>query len=105
MGKQDYQPQPSVNDDSRPPEEVLNAVIHEVEAFHRNFRDRLSQDVLRLQQDKDRLIADIENLQRQHQELQSQKSQTLSERDLAQQRVWLKQLAQILANNLVFIFQ
>ncbi|AMW30411.1 DMT family transporter [Arthrospira platensis] len=100
MGKQDYQPQPSVNDDSRPPEEVLNAVIQEVEAFHRNFRDRLSQDVLRLQQDKDRLIADIENLQRQHQELQSQKSQTLSERDLAQQRVWLKQLAQILANNL-----
>ncbi|TVU54050.1 MAG: hypothetical protein EA414_09060 [Arthrospira sp. PLM2.Bin9] len=100
MGKQDYQPQPSVNDDSRPPEEVLNAVIQEVEAFHRNFRDRLSQDVLRLQQDKDRLMADIENLQRQHQELQSQKSQTLSERDLAQQRVWLKQLAQILANNL-----
>ncbi|MBS0015076.1 MAG: EamA family transporter [Arthrospira sp. SH-MAG29] len=100
MGKQDYQPQPSVNDDSRPPEEVLNAVIQEVEAFHRNFRDRLSQDVLRLQQDKDRLIADIENLQRQHQELQSQKSETLSERDLAKQRVWLKQLAQILANNL-----
>lgn len=100
MGKQDYQPQPSGNGDSRPPEEVLNAVIQEVESFHRNFRDRLSQDVVRLQQDKDRLIADIEGLQRQHQELQSQKSQTLSERQVAQQKVWLKQLAQILANNL-----
>lgn len=100
MGKQDYQPKPSGNDDSRPPEEVLNTVIQEVEAFHRNFRDRLSQDVLRLQQDKDRLIADIESLQRKHQELQSQQSETLSERDLAKQRVWLKQLAQILANNL-----
>lgn len=100
MGKQDYQTKPSGNDESRPPEEVLNAVIQEVEAFHRNFRDRLSQDVLRLQQDKDRLIADIESLQRKHRELQLQQSETLSERDLAKQRVWLKQLAQILANNL-----
>lgn len=100
MGKQDRQPPPSGNEDNRPAEEVLNAVIQEVETFHRNFRDRLSQDVERLQEDKDRLLEDIQRLQRQQQELQSQQFQTLSERQLAQQQVWLKQLAQILANHL-----
>jgi len=100
MGTQDRQPPPSGNEDNRPAEEVLNAVIQEVETFHRNFRERLSQDVDRLQQDKDRLIEEIQRLQRQQQELQSQQFQTLSERQLAQQQVWLKQLAQVLANHL-----
>ncbi|MGC9525111.1 MAG: EamA family transporter [Limnospira sp.] len=100
MGKQDRQPPPSGNEDNRPAEEVLNAVIQEVETFHRNFRERLSQDVGRLQRDKDRLIEEIQRLQRQQQELQSQQFQTLSERQLAQQQVWLKQLAQVLANHL-----
>lgn len=100
MGTQDRQPPPSGNEDNRPAQEVLNAVIQEVETFHRNFRERLSQDVERLQQDKDRLIEEIQHLQRQQQELQSQQFQTLSERQLAQQQVWLKQLAQVLANHL-----
>ncbi|MGL5081568.1 MAG: EamA family transporter [Microcoleaceae cyanobacterium] len=100
MGIQDNQPLSSGSDQGRSPEEVLSSVIDELESFQRDVKQGLSQDVERLQRDKQHLIQEIEQLRREQEDLRFQRLQTLSERQIAQQQVWLKQLAQLLASNL-----
>ncbi|OCQ99639.1 hypothetical protein BCD67_14570 [Oscillatoriales cyanobacterium USR001] len=86
--------------DATSAEEVLNYVIQELETLHQNVRDQLAEDITRLQTEKTGLIEDIDKLREQYRQLQSQQVETLSQRYIYQQQLWLKQLAQVLANNL-----
>ncbi|NJO47209.1 MAG: EamA family transporter [Oscillatoriales cyanobacterium RM2_1_1] len=99
MGIQDNQPLSSGARQGRPPEEVLSSVIHELESFQRDVQQDLSQDIQRLQRDKHQLIQEVEQLRQEQENLRFQRIQTLSERQISQQQVWLKQLAQLLASN------
>lgn len=96
MGIQENQPPPSGSSgETQSPEAVLSSLIGQLETFNQNFRHGLSADIQRLQKDKNRLIENIEQLQYQYEKLQTQHHQALSERQYAQQQVWLKQLAQV----------
>lgn len=99
MGTQDNQPPPLGSGETRTPtDEILNSVMQELEAFHRQMKEQMSQDIQRLQADKDRLIEDIDSLQTEYRRLQSQQFQTLSDR-IPPNPAWLKQLTQIVARN------
>ena len=100
MGVQENQPPPSGSEETRSSEAVLSSLIAQVERFHEQFKRELSADIQRLQRDKNSLIENIEQLQNQYQNLQTQHQQAVSDRQFAQQQVWLKQLAQVLASNL-----
>lgn len=100
MSKQDNQPPPLDLSKNQSADAVLNAVVQELDTLHRQVKQDLSEDIQRLQRDKNKLIDEIERLQQQHEQLQSQRFHALSERQIAQQQVWLKQLAQVLASNL-----
>jgi drug/metabolite transporter (DMT)-like permease len=100
MNKQDNQPPPLDLSKNQSADAVLNAVVQELDTLHRQVKQDLSEDIQRLQRDKNKLVEDIERLQQQHEQLQSQRFHALSERQIAQQQVWLKQLAQVLASNL-----
>ncbi|MGE5655990.1 MAG: EamA family transporter [Actinomycetota bacterium] len=100
MAQRDRQPPKIGSGDSLPPEEFLNSLIQELETLHQNVRNQLAEDITRLQTEKTRLIDDIEKLREQYQQLHSQQAEALSQRYVYQQQLWLKQLAQVLANNL-----
>ncbi|WP_449416455.1 EamA family transporter [Phormidium nigroviride] len=100
MAQRDKQPLRPGAGDARPAEEVLNSVIQELETLHQNVRGQLAEDITRLQTEKTSLIEDIDRLRDQYRQLQSQQVETLSQRYIYQQQLWLKQLAQVLANNL-----
>lgn len=100
MAQRDKQPLRPGAGDARPAEEVLNSVIQELETLHQNVRGQLAEDITRLQTEKTSLIEDIDRLREQYRQLQSQQVETLSQRYIYQQQLWLKQLAQVLANNL-----
>lgn len=85
---------------SRSAEEVLNSVIQELEGLHESVRKQFAEDITRLQTEKSRLIEDIERLRSEYQHLQSQQREALSQHSQQQQQLWLKHLAQVLANNL-----
>lgn len=87
-------------EDAQSAEEVLHAVIQELDALHQNVKGQLNQDITRLQSEKNHLIEDIEGLREQYRQLQSQQAESLSGRYIQQQQLWLKQLAQVLAHNL-----
>ncbi len=84
----------------RSAEDVLNAVIQDLEGLHESVRKQFAEDISRLQSEKNSLIEDIDKLRAQYQQLQSQQVEALSQRSLQQQQLWLKHLAQVLAQNL-----
>ena len=98
MGTQDNQPPPFGSGETRPADEILSSVMQELEAFHCQMKEQMSQDIQRLQADKLRLIEDIESLQMEYRRLQSQQFQALSDR-IPPNPAWLKQLTQIVARN------
>ncbi len=81
-------------------EEVLKLVIQDLDSFRQNLINQLGQDVNRLRVEKEQLNEDVNRLRKQYEQLQSQQLESLSQRQIAQQQLWLKQLAQVLANNL-----
>lgn len=81
-------------------EEVLKLVIQDLDSFRQNLTNQLGQDVNRLRVEKEQLNEDVNRLRKQYEQLQSQQLESLSQRQIAQQQLWLKQLAQVLANNL-----
>lgn len=81
-------------------EEVLKSVIQDLDNFRQNVTNQLNQDVNRLKVEKEQLSEDVDRLRKQYEQLQSQQLESLSQRQIAQQQLWLKQLAQVLANNL-----
>ncbi|MDJ0556963.1 MAG: EamA family transporter [Microcoleaceae cyanobacterium MO_207.B10] len=81
-------------------EEVLKSVIEDLDSFRQNMTNNFNEDLQRLRAEKQQLSEDVERLRQQYEQLQSQQLESLSQRQIAQQQLWLKQLAQVLANNL-----
>ena len=84
----------------QPPEQVLNSLIEDLENLRKNVTSQLSQDIEKLKTEKKQLTTDVEMLRQQYHKMQSQQLESLSQKQIAQNQVWLKQLAQVLANNL-----
>ncbi|PSB24913.1 EamA family transporter [Stenomitos frigidus ULC18] len=85
---------------ARTVERVLQAVTQDLTHLQQDVIGQLSRDVARLQAEKLRLISDIDKLQSYYQTLQSRQLETLSQQQIAQQQLWAKQLAQVLASHL-----
>lgn len=79
---------------------VLQAVAQDLTTLQQGVIGQLSQDVARLQAEKTRLLTDIDKLQAYYQTLQSRQLEALSQQQIAQQQLWAKQLAQVLASHL-----
>jgi drug/metabolite transporter (DMT)-like permease len=79
---------------------VLQAVAKDLTTLQQGVIGQLSRDVARLQAEKMRLITDIDKLQAYYQTLQSRQLEALSQQQIAQQQLWAKQLAQVLASHL-----
>ena len=79
---------------------VLQAVAKDLTALQQGVIGQLSRDVARLQAEKTRLLTDIDKLQAYYQTLQSRQLEALSQQQIAQQQLWAKQLAQVLASHL-----
>jgi drug/metabolite transporter (DMT)-like permease len=84
----------------RTAESVLQSVTQDLQNLQQGLIAQLSQEVGRLQAEKARLLTDIEKLQVYHRALQSRQLEALSQQQIAQQQVWAKQLAQLLATHL-----
>jgi len=84
----------------KPPEQVLNSLVEDLENLRQNVTSQLSQDIEKLKTEKKQLTTKVEMLRQQYQKMQSQQLESLSQKQIAQNQVWLKQLAQVLANNL-----
>jgi drug/metabolite transporter (DMT)-like permease len=87
-------------EDARTVEKILQTVSQDLQSLHQGLIVQLTQEVTRLQTEKSRLMSDIEKLQAYHRALQSRQLETLSQQQTAQQQIWAKQLAQILAVHL-----
>ncbi|UBF24064.1 EamA family transporter [Kovacikia minuta CCNUW1] len=87
-------------EDARTVEKILQTVSQDLKSLHQGLIVQLSQEVTRLQAEKSRLMSDIEKLQAYHRALQSRQLESLSQQQSAQQQLWAKQLAQILAVHL-----
>jgi drug/metabolite transporter (DMT)-like permease len=81
-------------------ERILKSVTQDLTSLQQGVIGQLSRDVARLQAEKLRLMSDIDKLQSYYQTLQSRQLETLSQQQIAQQQLWAKQLAQVLANHL-----
>ncbi|MCL2925906.1 MAG: hypothetical protein MGF17_15160, partial [Trichodesmium sp. MAG_R04] len=81
-------------------EEALKLVIQDLDSFCRNLTNQLGEDVNRLRLEKEQLNQDVNRLRKLYEQLQAQQLESLSQRQIAQQQLWLKQLAQVMANNL-----
>jgi drug/metabolite transporter (DMT)-like permease len=81
-------------------EEVLQAVTQDLKNLQQGLIVQLAQEVARLQAEKARLMADIEQLQTHQKALQTRHMETLSQQQIAQQQLWAKQLAEVLAKHL-----
>lgn len=87
-------------ENARTVETVLQAVTKDLTALQQGVIGQLSRDITRLQAEKTRLVTDIDKLQTHYQTLQSRQLETLSQQQIAQQQLWAKQLAQVLASHL-----
>lgn len=93
----------STTDNNQPPgttEKILEALTQEVESLRQDLSVQLNSDVRWLQGEKTRLMQEIDQLRLQHQQLQGDYRESISEQQLAQQQLWAKQLAQVLAAQL-----
>lgn len=88
------------SEEARKAKEALQTVTQDLQGLHQGLIAQLSQEVVRLQAEKTRLMSDIEKLQAYHRALQSRQMESLSQQQIAQQQLWAKQLAQILASHL-----
>lgn len=96
----DIQPPKDGTPTPKAPEEVLNVLIEDLQNLRQNVTSQLGQDIERLKTEKQQLKTDVEQLRGQYQKMQSQQLESLSQKQIVQNQVWLKQLAQVLANNL-----
>lgn len=96
----DIQPPKDRTPTPKAPEEVLNVLIEDLQNLRQNVTVQLGQDIERLNTEKQQLKTDIEQLRQQYQKMQSQQLESLSQKQIVQNQIWLKQLAQVLANNL-----
>ncbi|GAB4461127.1 MAG: hypothetical protein OHK0037_09570 [Elainellaceae cyanobacterium] len=81
-------------------EQILQDVTQDLRSLQQDVVSSLSQDISRLQAERSRLQNEVEKLQSQQQTLQSQHQVFLTQQQLAQQKLWAKQLAQTMAGYL-----
>ena len=93
MEELDNRPASSPGYPSSTAETVLRAVTEELQNLQQTLLGSLHEDVEQLKAEKSRLQNDIK-------QLQDDKEQLLSQRQTAQQQLWARQLAQVLANHL-----
>lgn len=86
---------------------LLQSLDDDFQALQRHFADQLAQDIEYLQTEKQRLLSELEALRVEYdqlyisyQSLKNESDVTLSKREIAQQNIWAKRLAQVLAQNL-----
>ena len=93
MGELDNQPALGPSHPSSTAETVLRAVTEELQNLQQTVIGSLHEDAEQLRAEKSRLQSEIK-------QLQDDKEQLLSQRQTAQQQLWARQLAQVLANHL-----
>lgn len=79
---------------------ALRSVTQDLKVLQQSLIVQLAQDVARLQAEKARLQADVDRLRAHQQQLQTQQLEALSQRQIAQQQLWAKRLAEALATHL-----
>ncbi|MDW8202570.1 MAG: hypothetical protein RML75_15360, partial [Cyanobacteriota bacterium SKYGB_h_bin112] len=79
---------------------ALRSVTQDLKVLQQSLIVQLAQDVARLQAEKARLQADVDRLRAHQQQLQTQQLEALSQRQIAQQQLWAKRLAEALAAHL-----
>ncbi len=99
MGPLDNLPN-SRPEDPRELQNLLASMTQEIRNVQQNLTVQLTQDVARLQAEKTRLMDDITKLQGQQQQILGRQMQSVNQRQIAQQQMWSKQLAQVLASHL-----
>lgn len=99
MAQQGNQWQPG-SKDIRSAEQILQSVSTELQNLHEGLIAQLSDEVNWLRAEKTRLQTEVEGLRAEFSELQGRRFESLSQHQIAQQQVWAKQLAQVLANHL-----
>lgn len=97
----------SSNDLPNPPtsnqtvsEQVIAEIKHNLQTFQQDLVGQLTADVGRLQAEKVELLTTINELKREQKTLQTQQQSALSQQQVAQQKIWAKQLAEALATRL-----
>ncbi|MEM9003361.1 MAG: EamA family transporter [Cyanobacteria bacterium P01_F01_bin.86] len=106
MGQLDNTPSNPI-EEGKAAREVLRSVTQNLRALQDDLSGQLNQDINRLQGTKHRLLNDIEileeeyrSLRHQYETLKAEHDVELSRKQLVQQQVWAKRLAQALATNL-----
>ncbi len=87
-------------ENARTVESILQTVTQDLKHLHQGLITQLSQEVTQLQAEKARLTAEVGKLQTTQQALQMRQQESLSQQQIAQQQLWAKQLALVLANHL-----
>lgn len=99
MGPLDNLPN-SRPEDPRELQNLLASMTQEIRNVQQNLTVQLTQEVARLQAEKTKLMDDITKLQSQQQQMVGRQMQSVNQRQIAQQQMWSKQLAQVLASHL-----
>jgi drug/metabolite transporter (DMT)-like permease len=107
MGQLDNLPGNERAQSAQGAETILRLLSDDLEVLRHKLSSQLSQDIARLEAHKERLMSDIEVLEAefealkmQHEQLQANHSLELNEQQQAQQQLWAKRLAQVLATQL-----
>lgn len=100
MGLSDNLPEQSRIASEQSADAMLRQVSQDLKTLQQDLIAQLGQDVNRLQAEKAKLLNEIERLRNQREMLQSEQGSLLNQRQLAQQQVWAKQLAQVMAAHL-----
>lgn len=92
---------PEINgENARTVESILQTVTQDLKYLHQGLVTQLSQEVTQLQAEKARLTSEVGKLQTTQLSLQTRQQESLSQQQIAQQQLWAKQLALVLANHL-----
>ena len=97
----------SSNDLPNPPtsnqmmsDQLLSEIKQNLKTFQQDLVGQLTADVGRLQAEKVELLTAINELKREQKALQTQQQSAISQQQVAQQKIWAKQLAEALATRL-----
>jgi drug/metabolite transporter (DMT)-like permease len=100
MGEIDNRPVSNTTEGGRTVESILQTVTQDLRRLHEGLISQLTEEVNQLQVEKTHLHEEVRQLKAEQQTLQTQKAIALSQQQVAQQQLWAKQLAMVLANHL-----
>jgi drug/metabolite transporter (DMT)-like permease len=93
MGRFENQPNPQTNGEASSDAGMMRKLVEELETVQQGFLKSLQEDIKQLQSQKHRLVEDI-------QQMQVKKNNLQQEQLTAEQQVLIRQLVQVLGNNL-----